>query len=184
MIYLELFLSFLQVGLFSIGGGYAALPLIQNQVVTTHGWLSVTEFADVVTLSQMTPGPIALNAATFVGTRVGGGLGAIIATVGVVTPSVIIVMGLAAVYVTYRGHGVMDGILGGLRPAVVGLIGSAALTLILLAVMGESGTSQGLDIKALLVFGVAFAILRRYRPNAIGLMAVCGLVGMLVYGLG
>ena len=77
MILWELFLSFVQVGLFSIGGGYAALPLIQHQVVTAHDWLTVTEFADVVTLSQMTPGPIALNAATFVGTRVGGFWGAL-----------------------------------------------------------------------------------------------------------
>jgi chromate transporter len=186
MIYLELFLSFLQVGLFSIGGGYAALPLIQHQVVTAHGWLTGVEFADVVTLSQMTPGPISLNAATFVGTRVGGGLGAIVATLGVVMPSVIIVMGFAAVYVRYRGHGTLEGVLGGLRPAVVGLIGSAALSLILLALFDDSEArlTGVLDLKALLMFVTAFGILRRYRPNAIGVMAVCGLTGMLVYGLG
>ena len=182
MIYLELFLSFFQVGLFSIGGGYATLPLIQNQVVTTNGWLSVTEFADVVTLSQMTPGPIALNAATFVGTRVGGGLGAIIATVGVVTPSVIIVMALAAMYVKCRGHGVLEGVLYGLRPAVVGLIGSAAVGLVLLALTGETGGT--IDLKALVMLGLAFGAIRRYKPNAIGVMVVCGLLGMMIESLG
>lgn len=186
MIYLELFLSFFQVGLFSIGGGYAALPLIQHQVVSAHAWLSVGEFADVVTLSQMTPGPIALNAATFVGTRVGGALGAIIATLGVITPSVILVLGLAALYVKYQGHRLLDGILGGLRPAVVGLIGSAAVGLILLALFGESGIQGGLpaiDLKALGLMGIAFGVMRRFQLNAIVVMAVCGVVGVVLYGL-
>ncbi len=186
MIYLELFLSFFQVGLFSIGGGYAALPLIQNQVVTQHAWLTVSEFADVVTLSQMTPGPISLNAATFVGTRVGGALGAIIATAGVVTPSVIIVMILAAIYVKFKGHHLLEGILGGLRPAVVGLIGSAALGLIILALFGETGLASGLgsiDLKALCLMVVAFIILRKYQLNAILVMSVCGMIGAVLYGL-
>ena len=91
MIYLELFWSFFQIGLFSIGGGYAALPLIREQVTEIHHWLDMTAFIDIVTISQMTPGPIAINAATFVGTQVGGLPGAVIATVGCVTPSCIIV---------------------------------------------------------------------------------------------
>ena len=98
MILLELFWSFFQVGLFSIGGGYAALPLIQNQIVDINGWLTLGEFADVITISQMTPGPIAINAATFVGLRLGGLPGAIIATFGCVTPSLIIVLILAMIY--------------------------------------------------------------------------------------
>ena len=94
-IYLELLWSFFQIGLFSIGGGYAAMPLIQHQVVDLHGWLNMTQFADIVTISQMTPGPIAINSATFVGTRVAGLPGAIVATVGCVLPSCIIVLFLA-----------------------------------------------------------------------------------------
>lgn len=187
MIWLELFISFFQIGLFSIGGGYAALPLIQNQVVTGHGWLTVTEFADVVTLSQMTPGPIALNAATFVGTRIAGLPGALIATAGVVTPSVIIVLALAAVYVKFKGHGVLEGILGGLRPAVVGLIASAALGLILLALYGEAGFSlslQALDLKALGLLVGAFIVLRRFKPDPIVVMSVCGVIGVVMYSLG
>lgn len=186
MIWLELFISFFQIGLFSIGGGYAALPLIQNQVVTGHGWLTVTEFADVVTLSQMTPGPIALNAATFVGTRIAGLPGALIATAGVVTPSVIIVLALAAVYVKFKGHGVLEGILGGLRPAVVGLIASAALGLILLALYGEAGFSlslQALDLKALGLLVGAFIVLRRFKPDPIVVMSGCGVIGVVMYSL-
>lgn len=187
MIWLELFISFFQIGLFSIGGGYAALPLIQNQVVTGHGWLTVTEFADVVTLSQMTPGPIALNAATFVGTRIAGLPGALIATAGVVTPSVIIVLALAVVYVKFKGHGVLEGILGGLRPAVVGLIASAALGLILLALYGEAGFSfnqQALDLEALGLLVGAFIVLRRFKPDPIVVMSVCGVIGVVMYSLG
>ena len=87
MIYWQLFLSFLQIGMFSFGGGYAALPLIQEQVVTQHGWLSRSEFTDLITISQMTPGPIAVNSATFVGIRLAGFLGALAATFGCILPS-------------------------------------------------------------------------------------------------
>ena len=98
MIYLKIFWSFFQIGLFSVGGGYAAMPLIQNQVVTIHSWLSMNEFADVITISQMTPGPIAINCATFVGTRIAGMPGAIVATIGCVFPSCVIVLFLAYLY--------------------------------------------------------------------------------------
>ena len=87
MIYLQLFLSFLQIGALSFGGGYAAMPLIEAQIVTAHGWLDLTEFANLVTIAEMTPGPIAVNAATFVGFRVCGFRGALLATLGVVLPS-------------------------------------------------------------------------------------------------
>lgn len=98
MIYLQLFLSFLQIGAFSFGGGYAAMPLIQNQVVDLHHWLNLSEFTDLVTISQMTPGPIAINSATFVGTRIAGAPGALAATVGCVLPSCILVTLLARIY--------------------------------------------------------------------------------------
>ncbi|MTL75599.1 chromate transporter, partial [Turicibacter sanguinis] len=102
MIYLKLFLSFFQIGLFSFGGGYAALPLIEEQVVVQNGWLSMTGFTDIITISQMTPGPIVINAATFVGMQIAGLLGAIIATMGCVSPSCIIVLTLAFLYQPYK----------------------------------------------------------------------------------
>ena len=98
MIYLQLFWAFFQIGLFSIGGGYAAMPMIQSQVVSSFGWLTMAEFADVVTISEMTPGPITLNAATFVGTQVAGIPGALAATFGCIVPSCIIVTTLAVLY--------------------------------------------------------------------------------------
>ena len=104
MIYLDIFISFFQIGLFSIGGGYAALPLIENQVLEVHKWLTIEEFADLLTISQMTPGPIALNASTFVGTKVAGLSGAVIATIGCVTPSCIIVLILSYFYFKYKSY--------------------------------------------------------------------------------
>ncbi len=98
MIYLQLFLSFLQIGMFSFGGGYAAMPLIQGQVVTLHGWLTMSEFTDLITISQMTPGPIAVNSATFVGMKIAGIPGAVVATAGCILPSCIIVTILARLY--------------------------------------------------------------------------------------
>ena len=87
MIWFQLFLSFLQIGLFSFGGGYAAMPLIQEQIVNIHGWLDMDQFTDLITISQMTPGPIAINSATFVGIRIGGIPGALVATLGCILPS-------------------------------------------------------------------------------------------------
>ena len=95
MMYFELLWSFIQIGMFSIGGGYAAMPLIQNQVVDMHPWLTMQQFADVMAIAEMTPGPIAINAATFVGIQIAGIPGAIVATLGCVMPSCIIVLTLA-----------------------------------------------------------------------------------------
>ncbi len=113
MIYLQLFWSFFQVGLFSIGGGYASMPLIQSQVVNLHHWLTLTEFTDLITISQMTPGPIAINSATFVGIRLAGFAGAIVATIGCILPACIIVSILALLYFKYKNLSVIQG--GALR---------------------------------------------------------------------
>jgi chromate transporter len=102
MIFLKLFLSFLQIGAFSIGGGYAAIPLIQSQVVDVNRWLTLKEFADLITIAEMTPGPVAINSATFVGTRIAGFGGALAATAGCVLPSCVIVSFLAYLYYKYR----------------------------------------------------------------------------------
>ena len=125
MIYLQLFLSFLQIGAFSFGGGYAAMPLIQAQVVDLHHWLSLGEFTDLVTISQMTPGPIAINSATFVGLKIAGFSGALCATFGCILPSCIIVSVIAWIYMKYRKMTLLQGVLNSLRPAVVSLIGAA-----------------------------------------------------------
>ena len=184
MIYLKLFFSFIQIGLFSIGGGYAALPLIQEQVVDIHHWLTMTEFTDLITISQMTPGPIAINSATFVGNRIAGIGGSVVATLGCIFPSFIIVVTLAYFYFKYKNIVIVQGILGGLRPAVVALIASAGISILVTAFWGEKGFTTILsDINyiAIGLFLVSFIVLRKFKPNPIWVMASSGIVGMIIY---
>ncbi|WP_294451385.1 chromate transporter [uncultured Gemmiger sp.] len=187
MIYLQLLWSFFQIGLFSIGGGYATMPLIQHQVVDLHGWLTMTQFSDIITISQMTPGPIALNSATFVGIQVAGIPGALVATLGCVIPSCIIVTTLAYVYYRYKGLTMVQGVLSGLRPAVVAMIASSGVSLLLLAFYSTSGVPAdwaAIDWRAVLVFAAAFFILRRWKSDPIWVMAGCGLAGVVLYSIG
>ncbi|MBU3097818.1 MULTISPECIES: chromate transporter [Clostridium] len=187
MIYLKIFWSFFQIGLFSVGGGYAAMPLIQNQVVTIHSWLSVNEFADVITISQMTPGPIAINCATFVGTRIAGMPGAIVATIGCVFPSCVIVLFLAYLYYKYKSLSIVQGVLNGLRPAVIAMIGSAGLILLILAFWNGKGISsnpENIDAISVGLFTIAIIILRRWKVNPIFIMIGTGVVGLCIYSIG
>lgn len=179
MIYLELLWSFLQIGLFSIGGGYAAMPLIQAQVVEQHGWLSMNEFIDLVTIAEMTPGPIAVNSATFVGIRIAGPWGAVVATLGCILPSLFIVSALAFIYFRYRNLSVLQSVLASLRPAVVALIASAGIS-ILLKVLFPETLFADLNWTGLALFSAAFLILRRFRWNPILVMTLCGAAGLLL----
>lgn len=184
MILLTLFWCFFQIGLFSIGGGYAALPLIQNQVVELQGWLTMSEFADVVTISQMTPGPISLNAASFIGIKIAGVPGAIVATIGCITPSVIISLLFAYLYYKYRNLTVIQGAMNGLRPAIVGLITSAGLSLALLAFFKSGKTSfdfGDLDLLAVGIFAVALFLLRKTKISQIAIMIGTGVLGLCIY---
>ena len=175
MVYLQLFLSFLQIGLLSFGGGYAALPLIREQVVTVNGWLTMGEFTDLITISQMTPGPIAINAATFVGTRIGGTGGAIVATFGCVLPSCVIVTILAAFYLKYRNMKLFQGILNSLRPAVVAMIASAGAAILISAFWGEKGiTFAGTRWVLVLIFVLCLLLLKKARMNPIWVMLLAG----------
>lgn len=186
MTYIKLFWSFFQIGLFSIGGGYAALPLIKSQVVENNGWLSMSEFADVISISQMTPGPIAINAATFVGIRIAGIPGAIIATAGCVFPSSIIVLFLAFVYYKYRKLSAIQGIMKGLRPAVVALIAAAGISIIILSFWNGksiSGKIENLDFIAVLLFGCSLSVLRKWKVNPIFVMAGAGALGLFLYSI-
>ena len=200
MIYLQLYWSFFKIGLFSIGGGYASLPLIEKEIVDLHGWLTMTEFTDIITISQMTPGPIAINTSTFVGTQIGGVLGAIIATLGCVSPSFIIVLSLAYIYVKYKNVKVISDVLYGLRPAVVSLIGVAGISIVMLAFFGEkklnisnfyfdwSGihlTIKDININliAILFFGAGFYYLRKYKGNPIYVMIGSGIAGAIIYNI-
>ena len=141
MICLQLFLSFLQIGALSFGGGYAVMPLIQSQIVTQHSWLSMSEFTDLVTIAEMTPGPIAVNAATFVGTKLAGVPGALAATAGCILPACILVTLLAKLYLKYRNLSLLQSVLSSLRPAVVAMIASAGLLILVNAFWG--GNADG-----------------------------------------
>lgn len=183
MILLKLFWSFFQIGLFSIGGGYAALPLIQSQVVNINHWMSLSEFTDLITISQMTPGPIAINSATFVGIQIAGLPGAIVSTLGCVFPSCIIVSILAFLYYKYKNLRVMQGALSGLRPAVVAMIASAGLTILITALWGIGGISfKALDIDwiAVILFALGLFVLRKWKPNPIWVMIGSGIVGIII----
>lgn len=186
MICLELFLNFLQIGLFSIGGGYAAMPLIQERVVDAKGWLSMTQFADIMAIAEMTPGPIAINAATFVGIQVAGIPGAVVATLGCIFPSCIIVTVLAYFYYRFRKLNMIQGVLSGLRPAVIAMIASAGIALIILAFYGQRSLPSDLasaDIIAVAIFAVAVFVLRMWKPNPVLVMAGSGVAGLILYSL-
>ena len=179
-IYLELLWSFFQIGLFSIGGGYAAMPLIEHQVVDLHGWLTLTQFADIVTISQMTPGPIAVNSATFVGIRIAGVPGAMVATFGCILPSCIIVSILAMIYYRYKNISALQNVLGTLRPAVVALIAAAGLSILQLVVFqGNAMQLSNVNWLGLICFAAALFILRKWKWNPILVMALCGVCGLI-----
>lgn len=178
MIYLQLFFSFLQVGMFSFGGGYAAMPLIQGQVVTAHKWLSMSEFTDLITISQMTPGPIAVNSATFVGIKIAGIPGALVATFGCILPSCIIVTVIAKLYLKYRNMAMLQGVLNSLRPAVVAMIASAGISILISAFWGNAAAIAlaGTKWSLVVIFVVCIVLLRKIKMNPIWVMVLAGVM--------
>ncbi len=186
MILLKLFFSFIQVGLFSVGGGYAAIPLIQEQIVNIHGLMTMEEFTDLITVAEMTPGPISINSATFVGMRLAGIAGVLICSIGCIIPSFCICLILAWVYYRYRTVGGVQTVLASLRPAVVALIGSAGVSILMLGLFGHEGTAYSLgNLKwvELIIFVVSLVILRKYKTSAVAIILGSGVVGTIVYSL-
>ena len=177
-----LFISFFQVGLFSVGGGYAAIPLIQHQVVETRAFLTLEEFTDLITIAEMTPGSIAINSATFVGIRVAGLPGAVICTLGCIAPSFIICLILAYFYYKYRNFTGVQTVLSSLRPAVVALIAAAGISILMLGLFrGEQISPGNLRIVELVLFGVCLFALRKWQLNAVSVILGSGVVGTAVY---
>lgn len=178
-----LFISFIQVGLFSVGGGYAAIPLIQEQVVENHNLLTMAEFTDLITIAEMTPGPISINSATFVGQRVYGTLGAVVCTLGCILPSFIICLTLAYFYYKYRNFSGVQTVLEALRPAVVALIASAGVSILVLALFNTDFNNIVLGDFRWLEFGLfigGFIILRKYKLSAIKIILGTGVVGTIL----
>lgn len=182
MIYLQLFYTFFKIGLFGFGGGYAMLSMIQNEVVTQHHWVSASEFTDIVAISQTTPGPIGINAATYVGfTSTGSVWGSVIATFAVVLPSFILMLTISKFFLKYQKHPVVEAVFKGLRPAIVGLLASAALLLMTSDNFGSLTDDPYSFAISTLLFVATFIGTRRYKLNPIGLIIGCGIAGLLLY---
>ena len=182
MIYLQLFYTFFKIGLFGFGGGYAMLSMIQGEVVTRYGWVSSQEFTDIVAISQMTPGPIGINAATYVGfTSTGSVWGSIIATFAVVLPSFILMLTISKFFLKYQKHPIVESIFNGLRPAVVGLLASAALVLMNAENFGSPTEDTYSFVISIIIFLIAFIGTRKYKANPILMIIACGIAGLLLY---
>lgn len=196
VLFLQLFWVFFVIGLFTFGGGYAMLSLIQTQVVVTHSWLSESAFTDIVAISQMTPGPIGINCATYVGYEVMhqagashlvGILGSLTATIAVVLPSFLIVLTIVRFYTKFKGNWIFEGVMSWLRPAVVGLIGAAALILMFkvdwsasipdISVVKENFS----DWISWVLFAVAVVAYLVFKIGPIPILLAGGLLGLLIY---
>lgn len=180
-LYLQLFLSFFQIGLFSIGGGYVAMPLIQSQTVDIHGWLTQAQFADLITIAEMTPGPISINAATFIGIKIAGIPGALIATFGNVLPSFVIMLILAKLYERFRKQTIIRNVLTSVRPIVVAAILTAGLILLEFAL--ESFKQP--NIFAIIVFLMAYILInsKKVPMGPVAVLGIGGLIGLAKQGI-
>ncbi len=178
---IKLFLSFLKIGLFSFGGGYAALPLIQEQVVDINQWLSLNEFNDLITISQMTPGPIAINSATFVGTRIAGFPGAMAATFGCVLPSALIVGTISYVYKKYSDLDAISNVLYFLRPAIVSMILMAGISILRTAFFNTNTIAfNNLDWLMFIIFGLSLFAMFKLKTDPIKIMLASGIIYLLI----
>ena len=176
---LQLFVSYLKIGFFGFGGGYAMLSLIHSEVVVRNGWLTNGEFSDIVAVSQMTPGPIAINSATYIGYEVAGFWGSVVATVAVCLPALTIMMLITRFFLRLRDNRYVKGVVMGMRPVVVGMIASAALLLIFPhSVDGHSF----IDGWSWVIFiGVLLASVKKINP--ILLIVMSAVAGVVIYGI-
>ena len=172
-IYIQLFISFFKIGLFGFGGGYAIISLIQHEI-EIHGWMTQSEFTDIIAISQMTPGPIGINSATYVGyTASGTVLGSIIATFAIVLPSFLIMLTLVRFFFALQGNKYLEWAFLGLRPAVIGLIGAAAILLM--------NRDNFIDYKSFIIFLLAFLLSFTGKFHPILLILMAGVAGFVIY---
>lgn len=174
MIYLQLFYTFFIIGIFTFGGGYAMLSLIQNEVVVNHAWITAQEFTDIVAISQMTPGPIGINSATYIGYTVSGNIfGSIVATLAVMLPSFLIILFICRLYSQFRKSNIFALVLKTLRPIVIGMIAAAAAILI---------TKENfIDYTSWILFAGTFIASQWLKMNPIIVIIIAGAIGFLIY---
>ena len=170
MLLWQLFLTFILIGILNFGGGYAMISFIQNQVVDIHGWLTIQEYTDMIAISQSTPGPIAVNTATYTGFKIGGFTGALLATVGLVIPAYFIILGMMHILRRNKDNQLLQNAIKGIRPMVVALTAGSAITL---------GLENVTTLYDLLLFAIAFFLLRRFELNPIILVSVFGIWGII-----
>ena len=179
MIYLQLFISYLKIGFFGFGGGYAMLSLIQNEIVEQRGWITVSQFADIVAVSQMTPGPIAINSATYIGYTIGGFWGSVVATIAVCLPALTVMLALTKFFLKLKDNRYVHGVITGMRPVVVGMIAAAALLLIF---PKQRADSSFIDHWSWILF--AATLYASYKKvNPILLIALSAVAGIVIYGV-
>ncbi|MBU3137235.1 chromate transporter [Clostridium gasigenes] len=168
----KLFFSFLKIGAFSFGGGYAMLPFIQREIVTTNNWISMPEFMDIIGISQMTPGPIAINSATFVGYKIQGVCGSLAATLGVITTSFILVSIISKVLAKFKNSAVVKSALLGMRPVLIALILSAFL---------ELAKESYLDFKSIVITIIIGGLLLTKKVHPILVIVIAAILGVIFY---
>ena len=174
IVYWQLFYVYTKIGLFGFGGGYAMLSLIQHEVVDKYHWLSFAEFTDVIAISQMTPGPIGINSATYIGYTVTGNVwGAVLATVAVSLPSFLMVLAISMFFVKFRQNRYVSAAFTGLRPMTIGLIAAAALVLM--------NGDNFIDYKSILIFAATFVFSWRFNIHPILMICLAGLAGLVLY---
>ncbi len=168
----SLFLTFLKIGAFAFGGGFAAIPLIQSDVVASHAWITGNEFADIMAIASMTPGPIAVNSATFVGYKISGVLGGIIATLGVVLVSFITIGIIAQIMSKFSDNKYVNSVFEVLRPVIIALIAYAAIS---------TGKTAFVDYREIIIFLAATAILLKTKTHPIAVITGFGILGVIIY---
>ena len=173
---LDIVTTSIKIGMFSFGGGYAAIPIVEKQIVEVNKWMTYAEFSDVLAIDELTPGPVAINCATFVGSRMAGTIGGIAATFGSVLPSIIIALILVKIYFKYHGITWLDGILGGLRCMVLGLLASTAISLFINAVL----PNMSFDIIAFILFLIGLFVLRKFKVDPIFVIIGSGVISLLL----
>ncbi len=172
MILIKIFLEFFKIGLFTFGGGYAMIPLIEKEIVNKYHWLTTQQFVDLVAIAEMTPGPFAINSATFVGYKVSKFWGAVAGTLGVVLPSFLIIWAIASVFFSFQDNHLVQAIFKGIRPAVVGLIVIAALTV---------GKVAILDFKSVVILICAIIGMLIFKIHPILALVISGVAGIIIF---
>jgi len=191
LIYLKLFFTFLKIGLFSFGGGYAMIPMIESEI-EGNGWLSSAEFIDIIAISEMTPGPIAVNSATFVGHKAAGFLGGFIATIGVAIPSLVLILIISKYFYRFQNHPLNSAIFYGIRPVIVGLIVTAAIFVSETAIFRDSLSMdlirkvfrqprEVLNIEGILIFVISLIALKKFKLHPILAIVLSGVMGILLF---